>query len=129
MEKQPECAISSVEKASSQAIKQVTSARSSSVRKKIKYHITTVRRSNRIQKTIVNAENQNIQPVIQEINVTENDEEDEQDASMEEELPNSPSGEKSMEEKMDYISNLLEAHGKNMEKLMAKVLVEVTFMY
>lgn len=129
MEKQPECAISSVEKASSQAIKQVTSARSSSVRKKIKYHITTVRRSNRIQKTIVNAENQNIQPVIQEINVTENDKEDEQDASMEEELPNSPSGEKSMEEKMDYISNLLEAHGKNMEKLMAKVLVEVTFMY
>ncbi|PON55282.1 hypothetical protein PanWU01x14_189710 [Parasponia andersonii] len=122
MEKQPDYANSSVERVNSRPVKLMNTAKSASLRKKIKSHITAVRRSNRIQNTIVNAPIQNTQPVIPRINISESEKEDEQDAGMEEEeLPNSTSVEKSIiEEKMDYISKLLEAQRKNMETLMSK---------
>lgn len=129
MEEQPDCANSSVDKVNSQPHKLVNSAKSSFWRKKIKSHVTALRRSNRIQNTTITAQNQTIEPVVQEIIFSESDKEDEQDASMEEDLPNSTPGEKSMGEKMDYISKLLEAQGKNIENLMSKVLVEVKSMW
>lgn len=107
---------------------QANTAKSYSRTKKTKYQTAAIRRSDRINNnivtdvannTIVTTQHQDLEPVTEEVILDESQKEDEQ-VIVEKQLPCSTVGEKSMEEKLDYISQLLEAQGKNIKEMMSK---------
>ncbi|XP_024017416.1 uncharacterized protein LOC21407783 isoform X2 [Morus notabilis] len=108
-----------VEKVNSQPIKEANTTKSYSQTKKMKYQVATVRRSGRINNTVVTAQNQDIELVTEEVILGESQKEDGQ-VNVEKQLPRLTTEEKGMEEKIDYISRLLEAQGKNMEEMISK---------
>lgn len=116
---------------------QANTAKSYSRTKKTKYQTAAIRRSDRINNnivtdvannTIVTTQHQDIEPVTGEVILDESQKEDEQ-VIVEKQLPCSTVGEKSMEEKLDYISQLLEAQGKNIEEMMSKVSIDISFIW
>lgn len=116
---------------------QANTAKSYCRTKKTKYQTAAVRRSDRINNnivtdvannTILTTQHQDIEPVTEEVILDESQKEDEQ-VIMEKQLPCSTVGEKSMEEKLDYISQLLEAQGKNIEERMSKVSIDISFIW
>lgn len=107
---------------------QANTAKSYCRTKKTKYQTAAVRRSDRINNNIVTTQHQDIEPVTEEVILDESQKEDEQ-VIMEKQLPCSTVGEKSMEEKLDYISQLLEAQGKNIEERMSKVSIDISFIW
>lgn len=108
-----------VEKVNLQPSMQANTAKSYSRMKKTRYHMAAVRRSDRINNNIVTAQHQDIEPMTEEVILDESQRQDEQ-VIVENQLPCPTVGEKSMEEKLDHISQLLEAQGKNIEEMMSK---------
>ncbi|KAF3436302.1 hypothetical protein FNV43_RR23394 [Rhamnella rubrinervis] len=125
----PQAANTCMEKVNPDSSKGAKSANSSSKRKKAKYQTAVVRRSDRLQNIIRPASKQDVEPVIEDITlsdsdqeddqegVREEDQEDEQHAHMQEELPEPILCEKNMEEKIDYIVELLESIENSIETL------------
>lgn len=109
----------------------------SSQKKRPKYQTAVLRRSDRIQNIIrpATASDQDIEPVIEDITLSDSDQEDGQEddqegkkhADMEEELQEPLLCPKTMEEKMDYLVQLLESLGNTVESLNFKVIIPHNF--
>ncbi|KAF3457861.1 hypothetical protein FNV43_RR02521 [Rhamnella rubrinervis] len=84
------------------------STESPSKRRRKRYLTVHPKRSKRTENTNLPASSQDIGPVIGEMIPSESDKEDEQNATEEEELPEPKSGKTNMEEKLDYIVQMLE---------------------
>lgn len=135
----PEVANISLEKVNSHSSKGAKYANISYKRKKAKYQTAAVRRSDRIQNIIRPASSHDIEPVIEDITRSdsdkkddqegdqEEDQEDEQHADMEEELSEPTLCEKNMEEKIDYVVQLLESLENSIETLNFKVIIPLNF--
>ncbi|XP_010652116.1 uncharacterized protein LOC100853168 isoform X1 [Vitis vinifera] len=83
-------------------------------KKRLKNRCVVIRRSDRLQNIRLPTPNQDVGPVIEEI---ESEEEDEPCAQVEKRSPDSIPGERSLEEKVDYLLQCLEAHEKAIDTL------------
>uniref|UniRef100_A0A2N9H0R9 Uncharacterized protein n=1 Tax=Fagus sylvatica TaxID=28930 RepID=A0A2N9H0R9_FAGSY len=101
------------------------SAKPSNPNKRIKHHTGSVRRSERIQHAITPVLNPDVQPGIEEITLSETDEEDDPPPQREQDMPEpiepSTLGEMNLEEKIDYIVQRLETQEKTIEDLKSEV--------
>lgn len=144
-----EVANTAMEKVKSHPSKGAKSSNVSSQKKRPKYQTAVLRRSDRIQNIIrpATASNQEIEPVIEDITLSDSDQEDDQEdggeddqedggeddqldkkhADMEEELQEPLLCPKTMEEKMDYLVQLLESLGTTVESLNFKVIIPRNF--
>lgn len=84
------------------------------LRKKTKYNCAVVRRSLRFQNGILPAGNENTEPVLEDTTAGESGSAEEQPTHK---MHGSTSGEKSLEEKVDYIMQLLEARNSKVLNL------------
>lgn len=80
-----------------------------------------LRRSQRIQNTTLCTQGQDIEPVVENIDESENDEEDHRYSYEEKKTPETVLGAKSLEEKIDCVILILEAQEKSIEALKVKV--------
>ena len=87
-------------------------------KKRLKNRCVVIRRSDRLQNIRLPTPYQDVGPVIEEI---ESEEEDEPCAQVEKRSPDSIPGERSLEEKVDYLLQCLEAHEKAIDTLKSEV--------
>ncbi|KAF5455041.1 hypothetical protein F2P56_024657 [Juglans regia] len=120
METRPESSIPSLGTAKTQPKQQAESSKPSNPNKRVKFYARVVRRSERIQNAVMPAQNLDIEPIVEEIDLSESDKEDDPPTQTQREQ-NGPEpttfGEKNLEEKVEYIIQQLEAQEKAMEAL------------
>lgn len=117
----PEQANPSIEETRSQLRLRTKSTFSTSSKKRAKkFCPSVIRRSERIQNAVLPYENRNIEPVVQEIPVSESENEDEPPAEGRKHLDEPNSGEQNLQGKVDYIVKLLESQERTIKALKAK---------
>uniref|UniRef100_A0A7N2N3A0 Uncharacterized protein n=1 Tax=Quercus lobata TaxID=97700 RepID=A0A7N2N3A0_QUELO len=109
----------------SPAEQQANSAKPSNPKKRMTRHTSIVRRSKRVQHAITSALNPDIVPVVEEISLTETDEEYDPPPQKEQNMPESTEptslGEKNFEKQIDNIVERLEIQAKTIEELKSEV--------
>ncbi|KAL4602994.1 hypothetical protein ACB092_10G093900 [Castanea dentata] len=109
----------------SPAEQQANSAKPSNPKKRMTRHTSIVRRSKRVQHAITSALNPDIVPVVEEISLTETDEEYDPPPQKEQNMPESTEptslGEKNFEKQIDNIVQRLEIQAKTIEELKSEV--------
>ncbi|KAK9984179.1 hypothetical protein SO802_033704 [Lithocarpus litseifolius] len=109
----------------SPAEQQANSAKPSNPKKRMTRHTSIVRRSKRVQHAITSALNPDIVPVVEEISLTETDEEYDPPPQKEQNMPESTEptslGEKNLEKQIDNIVQRLEIQAKTIEDLKSEV--------
>ncbi|XP_075642569.1 uncharacterized protein LOC142613932 isoform X2 [Castanea sativa] len=109
----------------SPAEQQANSAKPSNPKKRMTRHTSIVRRSKRVQHAITSALNPDIVPVVEEISLTETDEEHDPPPQKEQNMPESTEptslGEKNFEKQIDNIVQRLEIQAKTIEELKSEV--------
>ena len=123
VELQPETISPSLVRPSTRSKHQAESVKPSNPKKRMR-HCLGVRRSDRIKGTVMPAQNQDVEPMIEEITLSESErEDDDYRAQSEQNLPESATlSEKNMEEKLNYIVKRLEEQEMAMEALKCEVL-------
>jgi hypothetical protein len=123
VELQPETISPSLVRPNTRSKQQAESVKPSNPKKRMR-HCLGVRRSDRIKGTVTPAQNQDIEPMIEEITLSESEKEDDDyPAQSEQNLPESATlSEKNMEEKLNYIVKRLEEQETAMEALKCEVL-------
>ncbi|XP_034689825.1 uncharacterized protein LOC117917607 isoform X2 [Vitis riparia] len=104
----------SLDETKSQPENMQTESHNSLSKKRLKNRCVVIRRSDRLQNICLPTPNQDVGHVIEEI---ESEEEDEPCAQVEKRCPDSIPGERSLEEKVDYLLQCLEAHEKAIDTL------------
>lgn len=99
-----------------------SSVSSSSKKRAKKFYPPVIRRSERIQNAVLPYENRSIEPVVEEITVSESEKEDEPPAQVREDFDEPASGEQNLQGKIDYVVKLLETQQRTIKALKAKVL-------
>nr|XP_023872835.1 uncharacterized protein LOC111985421 isoform X2 [Quercus suber] len=109
----------------SPAEQQANSAKPSNPKKRMTRHTSIVRRSKRVQHAMTSALNPDIVPVVEEISLTETDEEYDPPPQKEQNMPESTEptslGEKNFEKQIDNIVQRLEIQAKTIEELKSEV--------
>ncbi|XP_022155576.1 uncharacterized protein LOC111022677 isoform X8 [Momordica charantia] len=109
----PEQLNPSIEKTRSQLrVREKTSGSSSSKKRAKKSYPSVIRRSERIQNVVQPYQNRDIEPVVEEIAVSDSEKEDEPLAQGEKELDEPTSCEQNLHGKIDYVVKLLETQGR-----------------
>jgi hypothetical protein len=122
VELQPETISPSLVRANTQSKRQAESVKPSNPMKRMR-HRSGVRRSDRIKSAVMPAQNSDIEPMIEEITLSESEKEDDFPAQREQNLPEPANlGEKNIEEKINHIVQRLEKQEKAMEALKSEVL-------
>ncbi|XP_041016939.1 uncharacterized protein LOC121259416 isoform X2 [Juglans microcarpa x Juglans regia] len=120
METRSESSIPSLGRVKTQPKQQAESSKPSNPNKRVKFYARVVRRSERIQNAVMPSQNLDIEPIVEEIVLSESDKEDDPPTQTQREQ-NRPEpttfGEKNLEEKVEYIIQQLEAQEKAMEAL------------
>ncbi|XP_022155575.1 uncharacterized protein LOC111022677 isoform X7 [Momordica charantia] len=118
----PEQLNPSIEKTRSQLrVREKTSGSSSSKKRAKKSYPSVIRRSERIQNVVQPYQNRDIEPVVEEIAVSDSEKEDEPLAQGEKELDEPTSCEQNLHGKIDYVVKLLETQGRAIKVLKTKV--------
>jgi hypothetical protein len=122
VELQPETISPSLVRANTQSKRQAESVKPSNPMERMR-HRSGVRRSDRIKRAVMPAQNSDIEPMIEEITLSESEKEDDFPAQREQNLPEPANlGEKNIEEKINHIVQRLEKQEKAMEALKSEVL-------
>ncbi|XP_022155573.1 uncharacterized protein LOC111022677 isoform X5 [Momordica charantia] len=120
----PEQLNPSIEKTRSQLrVREKTSGSSSSKKRAKKSYPSVIRRSERIQNVVQPYQNRDIEPVVEEIAVSDSEKEDEPLAQGEKELDEPTSCEQNLHGKIDYVVKLLETQGRAIKVLKTKNLL------
>lgn len=118
----PETIRPSLVRANTQSKQQAESVKPSNPMKRMR-HRPGVRRSDRIKSVVMPAQNSDIEPMIEEITLSESEKDDDFPAQREQNLPEPRTlGEKNIEEKINYFVQRLEEQEKAMEALKSEVL-------
>ncbi|XP_022155574.1 uncharacterized protein LOC111022677 isoform X6 [Momordica charantia] len=119
----PEQLNPSIEKTRSQLrVREKTSGSSSSKKRAKKSYPSVIRRSERIQNVVQPYQNRDIEPVVEEIAVSDSEKEDEPLAQGEKELDEPTSCEQNLHGKIDYVVKLLETQGRAIKNLLSESL-------
>ncbi|KAG2697104.1 hypothetical protein I3843_07G090200 [Carya illinoinensis] len=120
MEIQSESSIPSLGRVKTQPKQQADLSKQSNPNKRVKFYASVVRRSERIRNAVMPAQNLDIEPIVEEIILSESEKEDDPPTQTQREQ-NQPEpttfDEKNLEEKVEYILQQLEAQEKAMEAL------------
>ncbi|KAK9282200.1 hypothetical protein L1049_005112 [Liquidambar formosana] len=116
----PESSNPHLEREGSHLTKQTNCSNLSSSRKRAKNQTVVFRRSVRLRNSVLPALKKDIEPVIEEIDASER--EDEPEVHKEKKLPGPALDERNLEEKIDYLFQLLEAQQQTLEALKSKAI-------
>ncbi|XP_022155572.1 uncharacterized protein LOC111022677 isoform X4 [Momordica charantia] len=126
----PEQLNPSIEKTRSQLrVREKTSGSSSSKKRAKKSYPSVIRRSERIQNVVQPYQNRDIEPVVEEIAVSDSEKEDEPLAQGEKELDEPTSCEQNLHGKIDYVVKLLETQGRAIKNLLSESLSPTEVRY